>query len=199
MANRVLVGKRGSDFGLFVSKSGVDVTDTTSTTPLSFDSRAAASLIVHSYGQGILLPLRGMTSFTYDGVTYTQTQVDITHGLNYHPAFMVRWCDGRKIGSSGASSGGSGDVAQEVYKPFYFEALDQIDDGDEEEENINEYNGTTGITATSRLNSGTYQLRLESNFDAPNASAVNGADNTVVAFYSYIVFKEPNFLNGESF
>ena len=77
--------------------------------------------------------------------------------------------------------------------------LDQIDDGDEEEENINEYNGTTGITATSRLDSGTYKLRLESNFDAPNASAVNGADNTVVAFYSYIVFKEPNFLNGESF
>ena len=35
MANRVLVGKRGSDFGLFVSKSGVDVTDSTSTTPLS--------------------------------------------------------------------------------------------------------------------------------------------------------------------
>ena len=162
MSNRVLVGKRGSDFGLFVSKSGVDVTDTTSTIPLSFDSRAAASLIVHTYGQGILLPLRGMTTFVYDGVTYTQTQVDITHGLNYHPAFMVRWCDGRKIGSSGASSGGYGDVAQQV-------------------------------------DSGTYKLRLESNFDAPNASAVNGADNTVVAFYSYIVFKEPNFLNGESF
>ena len=199
MANRVLVGKRGSDFGLFVSKSGVDVTDSTSTTPLSFDSRAAASLIVHSYGQGILLPVRGMTSFTYDGVTYTQSQVDITHGLSYHPAFMVRWCDGRKIGSSGASSGGSGDVAQEVYRPYYFEGLDQIDNSDGDEEEIDEYNGSTGVTATSIVSSGTYKLRLESNFDAPNASAVNGANNTVVAFYSYIVFKEPNFLNGESF
>ena len=53
---------------------------------------------------------------------------------------MVRWCDGRKIGSSGASSGGSGDVAQEVYRPYYFEGLDQIDNSDGDEEEIDEYN-----------------------------------------------------------
>ena len=34
MANRVLVGKRGSDDGLFISQKGVDVTDTSSTSPL---------------------------------------------------------------------------------------------------------------------------------------------------------------------
>lgn len=200
MANRVILGKRGSDFGLFVSKSGVDVTDTSLTTPLSFDSRAAASLTVHSFGQGVLLPVRGMSSFTYDSVTYTSSSTFITHGLNYHPSFMVRWCDARKIGSSGATSGGSGDVAQEVYKPYFFSALDQIDDSEEgEEENISEYEGTTGITATSVLQSGTYKLALESHFDAPQASEVTGvANNSVVAFYSYIVFTEPNFLNGES-
>ena len=119
--------------------------------------------------------------------------------LQCFPFAHILWCDGRKIGSSGASSGGSGDVAQEVYRPYYFEGLDQIDNSDGDEEEIDEYNGSTGVTATSIVSSGTYKLRLESNFDAPNASAVNGADNTVVAFYSYIIFKEPNFLNGEGF
>ena len=37
MASRVLLGKRGSDYGLFVSQNGVDVHDDTSTTPLAFD------------------------------------------------------------------------------------------------------------------------------------------------------------------
>tara|TARA_R100001463_G_scaffold66737_3_gene120393 strand:+ start:156 stop:755 length:600 start_codon:yes stop_codon:yes gene_type:complete len=198
MANRVLLGARGSDKGLFISASGVNVADTSSTTPLVFDSRAAMSLIVHSFGQGVLLPIRGMSSFQYDGITYTSDVAKITHGLNYSPAFMVRWCGGNKIGASGASSGGSGGVAQEVYKPYYFSALDQIDDGEEEEENIEEYEGTTGVTATAIVESGTHKLKLESNFDAPNASAVNGANNSVVAFYSYLVFTEPNFLNGES-
>ena len=199
MANRVILGKRGSDFGLFVSKSGVDVTDTSLTTPLSFDSRAAASLTVHSFGQGVLLPVRGMSSFTYDSVTYTSSAAFISHGLNYHPSFMVRWCDARKIGSSGATSGGSGDVAQEVYKPYFFSAIDQITDGDDDEAETEEYEGTTGVTATSVLQSGTYKLALENHCDAPQAEEVTGvANNSVVAFYSYIVFTEPNFLNGES-
>ena len=199
MANRVILGKRGSDFGLFVSKSGVDVTDTSLTTPLSFDSRAAASLTVHTFGQGVLLPVRGMSSFTYDSVTYTSSAAFITHGLNYHPSFMVRWCDARKIGSSGATSGGSGDVAQEVYKPYFFSEIDQITDGDDDESETEEYEGTTGVTATSVLQSGTYKLALENHCDAPQAEEVTGvANNSVVAFYSYIVFTEPNFLNGES-
>jgi len=31
MANRVLIGKRGSEYGLFVSKPGVNVASTTAT------------------------------------------------------------------------------------------------------------------------------------------------------------------------
>ena len=50
MGNRVILGQRGSSYGLFISKSGEDVTSTTN--PLAFDSRAAESLQVHSYGQG---------------------------------------------------------------------------------------------------------------------------------------------------
>ena len=54
MANRVLIGKRGSDHGLFVSRAGQNVA--TSEEPLGFDSRAVESLIVHSYGQNVLVP-----------------------------------------------------------------------------------------------------------------------------------------------
>ena len=96
MANRVLVGKRGSEFGLFVSRSGVDVTDTSLTTPLSFDSRAATSLNVHSFGQGILTAFNDgngaqQQSITFGGVTYTSSTVTITHNLGFVPAFAVRW------------------------------------------------------------------------------------------------------------
>ena len=50
MANRVILGKRGgaNDFGLYISRDGVNVADSTSTTPLSFNADAANSLIVHS-------------------------------------------------------------------------------------------------------------------------------------------------------
>ena len=61
MANRVLLGKRGTKQGIFVSRSGVDVTDSTSTTPLSFDSNAASSLIVHAYGECLLPALNDTT------------------------------------------------------------------------------------------------------------------------------------------
>ena len=57
MSNRVILGKRGSsDFGLYVSRDGVDVASTSSTTPLSFNADAANGLMVHSYGQGVLVP-----------------------------------------------------------------------------------------------------------------------------------------------
>ena len=91
MANRVLLGKRGSDHGLFVSRSGVDVTDTSVTTPLSFDTNASASLLVHSFGQGVLVPVDpANASYSLGGVTYTADTIEITHGLGYQPAFAVR-------------------------------------------------------------------------------------------------------------
>jgi hypothetical protein len=56
MAKRLLVGKRGSNFGLFVSKPGVDVTSTSATGGMAFDSNAIESPKVVGYGQGILSP-----------------------------------------------------------------------------------------------------------------------------------------------
>ena len=107
MANRVLLGKRGtSDFGLFVSRSGDDVLTTTN--PLSFDSRAPTSLTVHSFGQGILVPSNltnsfgGTLSYTFEGTTYSSSSTSgtttITHNLGYVPAFAVRWCTGAEMG-----------------------------------------------------------------------------------------------------
>ena len=99
MANRVLLGKRGtSDFGLFVSRSGDDVTNTTN--PLFFDSRSPTSLTVHSFGQGILVP-QGITnsngnalSNNFDNQTYTSAvgsgDATITHNLGYVPAYAIR-------------------------------------------------------------------------------------------------------------
>lgn len=107
MANRVLLGKRGtSDFGLFVSRSGDDVLTTTN--PLSFDSRAPTSLTVHSYGQGVLVP-SGLTnnfgtalSYTFEGTTYTSSatsgETSITHNLGYVPAYAIRWNTGAEMG-----------------------------------------------------------------------------------------------------
>ena len=107
MANRVLLGKRGtSDFGLFVSRSGDNVLTTTN--PLSFDSRAPTSLTVNSFGQGILVP-SGLTnsggtalSYTFEGTSYTSSstsgQASITHNLGYVPAFAIRWNTGAEMG-----------------------------------------------------------------------------------------------------
>ena len=107
MANRVLLGKRGtSDFGLFVSRSGDDVTTTTN--PLFFDSRSPTSLTVHSFGQGILVP-QGLTnsngsalSNNFDGQTYTSAvgsgDATITHNLGYVPAYAIRWNTAQEAG-----------------------------------------------------------------------------------------------------
>ena len=96
IANRVILGKRGSDYGLFVSQKDVDVTDTSITTPLSFDSRAVRSLMVHQKGEGSLPPPGG-------GAWGTQ-QVLLSHGLGYAPAYAVRWCRAADLTSGVATT-----------------------------------------------------------------------------------------------
>ena len=79
MANRVLIGNRATGGqGIYVSQNGEDVLTTTNA--LQFDSRMAASAVVHSFGQG---DIPANTSGTaYD---------DFTHNLGYNPLFAVRW------------------------------------------------------------------------------------------------------------
>ena len=194
MANRVLLGKRGtSDFGLYVSRNGVDVADTTLTTPLAFNSDQANSLLVHSYGQGLLVPkfeLPGGASgsFTFGGVTYTQDQITINTGLNYDPAYAVRFCR-----VSDLSNG----VATKVWSPHWFyyeeiECLEESDDGNCEEEETVSHEG--GLSAYLDNN----DLILENNLDQDDGNQPNSYDNNTVLCYSYVIFHTPNIRNGAS-
>ena len=75
MANRVLLGQRGSDYGLYVSRSGQDVTSTSSS--LIFDSNSAVKgFNVAARGQGIL---NAGASRTF------------SHGLGFRPFVEVTY------------------------------------------------------------------------------------------------------------
>jgi len=75
MANRVLLGQRGSDYGLYVSRAGQDVTSTSSS--LIFDSNSAVKgFNVAARGQGILNA----------GATRT-----FSHGLGFRPFVEVTY------------------------------------------------------------------------------------------------------------
>ena len=194
MANRVLLGKRGtSDYGLYISRDSVNVADSTSTTPLSFNSDAANGLMVHSYGQGLLLPLYNLPggssgSYTFGGVTYTSSDITITTGLNYDPAYAVRFCR-----VSDLSSG----VATQVWSPHWYgyeeiECLEEMDDGTCEEEETQFYGG--GLSAWLNSNN----LVMQSNLEQDDGNEPNSYTNNTVLCYSYVIFHTPNFRNGGS-
>lgn len=192
MANRVILGKRGtSDYGLSVSRNGVNVADSSSTIPLSFDTNAGNSLMVHSYGQGLLLPnysVHGNPGFTFGGVTYTANQITITTGLNYDPAYAVRFCR-----VSDLSSG----VATQVWSPHWYgyeeiECLEEMDDGTCEEEETQFYGG--GLSAWLNSNN----LVMQSNLEQDDGNEPNSYTNNTVLCYSYVIFHTPNFRNGGS-
>jgi len=192
MANRVILGKRGgaNDFGLFISRDGVNVADTTSTTPLSFNADAANSLIVHSYGQGVLLPSEpANASFTVGGVTYTAQDVDIAHGLGFRPEYAVRWCRHNEISSG---------VATQVWSPSYNQDLniEQGDQGDDEEEENQEFERAGGIFCFARSSS-PYKINISNEYyDDENTHFQ--LDSSAVIYYSYVIFNTENTKNGES-
>lgn len=195
MANRVILGKRGgsSDYGLYVSRDGVNVADSTSTTPLSFNADAANSLMVHSYGQGVLVPIEPTNaSFAYGGVTYTAHDIEITHGLGFRPAYAVRWCRYPDISSG---------VATQVWSPSYreridFENCEEEEDGQEE---CDEYTRAGGIFAYANSNS-PYKINIENMYfddDEFTTTSIHSNGSSVV-FYSYVIFNTEDFKNGES-
>ena len=191
MANRVLLGKRGSEHGVFVSKSGVDVTDSSSTTPLAFDSNAIASLLVHSFGQGILVPEEpANASFVFDGVTYTAHEVDIAHGLGYTPAFAARWCTADDISSG---------VAQRVWSPHFYQETDRPDSGGggglpPQGPDPEDVTATSGMTAFADSTN----ITLKNKGSLGINTTVSSFNQSAVYFYSYIIFSEENFLGGGS-
>jgi len=180
MANRAILGARGSDKGIFVSQNAVDVT--TGSGALAWDSRAVANLNVFSYGQGILAAEQ--ENFTYGGTTYTSDEVTITHNLGYKPAFAVRWCTDNEISSG---------VATKVWSPqeaWYWE--EQGGGGEEDEEEDSE----TGIGCRLTLTTSTLKIVNASYHDHSNEG--HNSNNTFPLFYSYVIFTAENFLGGES-
>ena len=118
MARRILLGKAGSDYGLFVSKENSDVlSDAGSLSDgslLQFDSRVGiGSLPLKFHGQGQL----GRPSTISEGVT-SDTFTTITHDLGYKPFVVVQWCFSTDI---------SNGVATKMYPAmhYYWEIIDE--------------------------------------------------------------------------
>ena len=180
MANRVILGARGSDKGIFVSQDTVDVT--TGSGALAWDARAVANLNVHLYGQGILAAEQ--ENFTYSGTTYTADEVTITHNLGYTPAFAVRWCTDAEISSG---------VATKVWSPEEAWAWEEdCQDEDEGEECVEK---ETSIGMRTTLSTSTLII---SNSSSSENDGSHHSNYTYPLFYSYIIFTAENFLGGES-
>ena len=190
MANRVLLGKRGSDEGLFISQNGVDVTDTSSTTPLAFDSRAVRGLVVHAKGQGSLAPKSSNTSGSVD----SPTTATITHGLGDVPLYVVRWCYASDL---------FGGVALRMYTPSMarteYWSLEEGFGGDIDEwaeiENLGVATNASTSTLTIENHEFGYSVQVEAD-DSGGAPNETFGQNKQTIYYSYIIFKAKDFTGG---
>lgn len=103
MANRVLLGNRATGgYGLYVSKTGENVLNTTST--MAFDSRTGTGWTVKQVAQGTLA-----------GSSSTASGDGMLHSLGYVPLFAVRWCTASEI---------TGGVATKVFTAAHAYATD---------------------------------------------------------------------------
>lgn len=136
MARKLLLGKAGSDYGLFVSKTELDsngnpvttdvVNDSgvlTSGENLIFDSRVGiGSLPLKYHGQGTLgLPsyrTNSLTSDTFATITFPDT-AGVGLGLGYKPYVIVQWCF-----STDVSNG----VATKMYPAMHYYYIETDED-----------------------------------------------------------------------
>ena len=176
MANRILLGKRGSDYGLFVSQKDIDVTNTSLTTPLSFDSRAVRGLMIHAIGENSLAP-----AASNSGNVDVPSSVTISHGLGYAPAFAVRWAL-----ASDLSSG----VATRMRSPTHYRHASQEYDEDEDAQSeiITNYGCTTSIN-NSNLTINNHMFGESREGDGEEYFGVG--KETI--YYTYIIFKAKSF------
>ena len=137
MARRLVLGKAGSDYGLFVSKSGTDVVNDSGTLTngdnLLFDSRVGiGSLPLKFHGQGTLgLPSTQtdtLTGDTFATISFPD-EAGTGQGLGYKPFVIVQWCF-----STDVSNG----VATKMYPAMHF-YYDEFDYDTEFGSNTQEY------------------------------------------------------------
>tara|TARA_R100000742_G_C4272816_1_gene92147 strand:+ start:521 stop:1102 length:582 start_codon:yes stop_codon:yes gene_type:complete len=190
MANRVLLGNRGGTYGLFVSQKDTDVTNTSLTTPLAFDSRSVRGMVLHAKGEGSLAPYASNNSGGVDN----PTSVTISHGLGYVPLYAVRWCY-----ASDLSSG----VATRMYTPsdysykegnYYF--ADDEEQSDWEESDLGGVS-TTANTSNLIIYNHEFGHSIEvGDDDAGVAPAEEFGTNKQTIYYAYVIFKAKDFTGG---
>ena len=181
MANRVLIGKRGSDYGLFISQKGVAVTDTSSTVPLAFDSRTHAGLVISAKGENSLAP-----PASNSGGIDNPTSVTISHGLGYTPLVAVRWCLAGDLSSG---------VATKMYSPYRYrrEELDTQEEGEETEEAVatNELGCTIAVNSSNLI---IYNNYFGSSQEGDFGEHFGTGKQTI--YYTYVIFKAKDTTGG---
>ena len=92
MAKRVLLGKKGSDYGLFISKPGVDVTTTSSPKDLLFNSgattTASGATSARSFRSGVIVTDTTIATLTA-GATKTLPSTLGSDNNYYIPAYQI--------------------------------------------------------------------------------------------------------------
>ena len=92
MAKRVLLGKKGSDYGLFISKPGVDVTTTTSPKDLLFNSgattTASGATSERSFRSGVIVTDTTITTATSGATTNLPSTLGSDNNY-YIPAYQI--------------------------------------------------------------------------------------------------------------
>ena len=92
MAKRVLLGKKGSDYGLFISKPGVDVTTTSSPKDLLFNSgattTASGATSERSFRSGVIVTDTTITTMNKGEVTNLPSTLGSDNNY-YIPAYQI--------------------------------------------------------------------------------------------------------------
>ena len=136
---------------------------------MQFDSRMAASAVVHSFGQGTVVANTSGTAFA-----------DFTHNLGYNPLFAVRWNLSIHLSSG---------VATSVYNPSKASAF-YIDTGEEEVENDGEADFGVSVTHAS-----TNAIRIYNRYDVDGNFQL-GTPSRPTIYYAIVVFHQADFTGG---
>jgi hypothetical protein len=146
MGRKLLLGKAGSDYGLFVSKTEI-VGNVSVTTDVVNDSGVLTSgdnlLFDSRVGIGSLpLKFHGQGTISAPATVGTAATTTITHGLNYKPFVIVQWCF-----STDVTSG----VATKMYPAMYYSFFEDdfnSDYGIQEEEYESRFYGGVSFQVT---------------------------------------------------
>tara|TARA_B100000282_G_scaffold236885_1_gene179386 strand:+ start:1534 stop:2073 length:540 start_codon:yes stop_codon:yes gene_type:complete len=98
MSRRIVLGKvNSSDHGLFVSKSGVDIVDSSGNL-----TSAGNQLFNSKFGDGnFTLKRKGQVAIS--GGSSSGTSTTITHNLGYRPLTFIQFCYGNELSSGVAT------------------------------------------------------------------------------------------------